>query len=76
MSKPKMLAEVITGDIISYVMEDQKLSLIEAMRRFYASETFAKLVDLETGLYLESSPYVYDIFKAEQENGKLTQLEV
>ncbi|WP_198957842.1 hypothetical protein [Fibrobacter sp. UWR2] len=46
------------------------------MRRFYASETFAKLVDLETGLYLESSPYVYDIFKAEQENGKLTQLEV
>jgi hypothetical protein len=30
----------------------------------------------ETGLYLESSPYVYDIFKAEQENGKLTQLEV
>ncbi|OWV00156.1 hypothetical protein B7994_08825 [Fibrobacter sp. UWR2] len=53
-----------------------KTQQFKAMRRFYASETFAKLVDLETGLYLESSPYVYDIFKAEQENGKLTQLEV
>ena len=76
MSKQKMLAEFITGDIISYMMEDQNLPLIEAMRRFYASETFAKLVDSETGLYLESSPYVYDIFKAELENGKLVQLEV
>ncbi|WP_407441983.1 hypothetical protein [Fibrobacter sp.] len=76
MSKQKMLAEFITGDIISYIMEDQNLPLIEAMRRFYASETFAKLVDSETGLYLESSPYVYDIFKAELENGKLVQLEV
>ena len=50
MSKPKMLAELITGDLISYMMEDQKISLIEAMRRLYASETFAKLVDTETGL--------------------------
>lgn len=76
MSKQKMLAELITGDIISYMMEDLKVSLVEAMRRFYASETFAKLSDLETGLYLESSPYVYEIFKTEQENGKLVQLEV
>lgn len=76
MSKQKVLAELITGDIISYMMEDQKISLVEAMRQFYALETFAKLVDTETGLYQESSPYVYDIFKAEQENGKLVQLEV
>ena len=76
MSKQKMLAELITGDIISYMMDDQKISLVEAMRQFYASETFAKLIDTETGLYRESSPYVYDIFKAEQENGKLVQLEV
>ena len=75
MSKQKMLAEIITGDIISYVMEDNNLPLIEAMRRVYASETFAKLSDAETGLYLASSPYVYDIFKAELENGKLVQLE-
>ena len=76
MSKQKMLAELITGDIISYMMEDQEISLVEAMHRFYASQTFAKLVDPETGLYLESSLYIYDIFKAEQENGKLVQLEV
>jgi len=76
MSKQKMLAELITGDIISFMIEDQKISLVEAMRRFYTSETFAKLVDTETGLYRESSLYVYDIFKAEQENGRLIQLEV
>ena len=76
MSKKKMLAELITGDLISYLMEDEKLPLIEAMRKLYTSDTFAKLVDTETGLYLESSPYVYDIFKTEQEHGKLVQLEV
>lgn len=76
MSKQKMLAEFITGDIISYLMEERSLTLIEAMHKLYASDTFAKLVDTETGLYLESSPYVYEIFKEEEKNGKLTQLEV
>ena len=35
-----------------------------------------KLQDIETGLYLESSAYVYDLFLNEMENGRLIQNEI
>lgn len=76
MSKQEQLTEYITGDIVSFIMEDSGLSMIEAMRRLYSSETFAKINDTETGLYLESPAYVYDIYKNEKENGRIVQEEV
>ena len=57
-------------------MEDSKLPMLEAMQQLYTSQTYVKLNDLETGLYRESSPYVYDIFKTEKANGKIIQEEI
>ena len=76
MSKQEQLIEYITIDIISYIMEDSKLSMVEAMTSLYNSETFAKLNDIETGLYLESPLYVYDIFKTEIAYGRIVQEEI
>ncbi len=76
MSKQEQLIEYITSDIISYIMEDSKLPMIDAMSSFYKSETFTKLNDLETGLYLESPLYVYDIFKTERAYGRIVQEEM
>ncbi len=76
MCKTDQLIEYITSDIISYIMEDTKLPLPEAMQRLYTSQTYAKLNDIETGLYREGSPYVYDIFKSEKANGKIIQEEI
>lgn len=76
MSKTDQLIEYITSDIISYIMEDSNLPMLEAMQQLYTSQTYAKLNDLETGLYRESSPYVYDIFKTEKANGKIIQEEI
>ena len=76
MSKTDQLIEYITSDIISYIMEDSNLPMLEAMQQLYTSQTYAKLNDLETGLYRESSPYVYDIFKTEKANGKILQEEI
>ena len=76
MSKTDQLIEYITSDIISYIMEDSKLPMLEAMQQLYTSQTYVKLNDLETGLYRESSPYVYDIFKTEKANGKILQEEI
>ena len=42
----------------------------------YTSQTFAKLNDVETGLYLESPLYVYDIYKTEKEFGHIVQQEI
>ena len=66
MSKHKpYLVEGITKDIIMYLMEDKGYDLMRALKEFYNSETFAKLYNEETGLYIESSAYVYEIFKEE-----------
>jgi len=67
--------EYATQDIISYMVEDNDADFVDAMQEFYASETCTKLFDEETGLYLESSAYVYDIFKNERQAGHLVQLE-
>ena len=66
------LIEGITKDIIAYLMEDNGCDLPTAVKEFYNSETFAKLSDEATGLYVESSSYVYEILKMELSMGRLT----
>ncbi len=65
------LVEGITKDIITYLMQDNGYDLATALKEFYNSETFAKLSDEATGLYIESSAYVYEILKEELRYGKI-----
>lgn len=65
------LIEGITKDIIAYIMEDEDVDLSTAITQFNNSETFAKLSDENTGLYIESPAYVYEIFKDEMKYGRL-----
>ena len=58
--------EYIVQDVVVYIMEDIGIKLEEAMRRFYTSDIFAKLHDCETGLYLEGSAFIYELYKAER----------
>ena len=48
-------------------MVDYGMELDQAMHMFYNSMTFDKLYDMDTGLYLEGSAYVFEIFKEEQD---------
>ena len=52
-------------------MDDEGYELPETLGVFHNSETFAKLSDEDTGLYIESSVYVYDILKSEIKYGKI-----
>ena len=65
------LIEGITKDIVAYLMQDNGYNLSTALKEFYNSETFAKLSDEATGLYIESSAYVYEILKEELKFGRL-----
>ncbi len=76
MSKQEQLMEYITQDIVTFIMEDEKLDMSAAMHKFYASNTYDKLMDAETGLYLESSAYVYELFKDESLHGEIVQNEI
>ena len=76
MSKQDELIEYIVQDIVDMLATDQNIEYDEAMNKFYNSEVFEKLQDKETGLYLESSEYVYDLFKDEMNFGQIIQAEI
>lgn len=63
-------------DIVDMLATDQNIEYDEAMNKFYNSEVFEKLQDKETGLYLESSEYIYDLFKDELNFGHIIQAEI
>ncbi|KAI4444553.1 hypothetical protein FMM80_24785 [Schaedlerella arabinosiphila] len=75
MSKREQLMEYITQDVVAFLAEDRQLDFAEAMRIFYTSETYERILDEETGLYLEGAAYIYDILTTELDHGGLTQPE-
>ena len=76
MNEQSQLIEYIIQDIVDMISTDQNIEYDEAMNKFYNSEVFEKLQDQETGLYLESSEYVYDLFKDEMNFGHIIQAEI
>lgn len=71
----KVLIEGITQDLVKYIVEDSEISVEEAMGTVYGSMIFEKLLDSETGLYRESSSYIYELLQDELNEGKLVQKE-
>ena len=76
MGKQEQLIEYIVQDIVDMFSSDQDIEYDEAMNKFYNSKVFEKLQDKETGLYMESSEYVYDLFKDEINFGRIVQSEI
>lgn len=76
MDGKKVLIEGITQDLIQYLCEDKNIPIQEAMSIVYNSMAYGKLCDENTGLYIESSSYVYELLKDEIEYGYLIQKEV
>lgn len=59
----------ISKDIVGFLMEDYGKSLEGSLNILYNSETFQKLNNPDTGLYFQSSRYVYQFLKNEIETG-------
>ena len=68
------MIEYITQEVIGYLIEDNKITMEQTMEMFYMSDTFEKLSDVETGLYLEGSTYVYELLKREFKTNKVLPL--
>lgn len=67
----KYMTESISTDLIVMLMEDFDMSMKSAFDSLYNSETYTKLTDASTGLYFQSSGYVYTYLKREITTGKL-----
>jgi hypothetical protein len=60
------MIEYTTQEVIRYLIEDTGIRMEDAMEQFFMSDIFDKLNDIETGLYLEGSAYIYELLKREQ----------
>ena len=67
----RYLFEGISADVVRYLVERDGMELTEAISAFHNSETFSRLEDFETGLYVDSPAYVYDLLLSELKNGRL-----
>ncbi|MDR1417541.1 MAG: DUF3990 domain-containing protein [Prevotellaceae bacterium] len=70
-SYAEVMVEFTIGDLAKYLMEDNTtLSMDEAIVAVYHSETYKALINEVTGLYRESSAYVYELLKRELRHKK------
>lgn len=59
------MKEEIVKDLITRLMEEKGLSMHEAFDKVYTSSLFEKLNRPETGLFFQSSGYVYSYLMEE-----------
>lgn len=68
----QFLMEAISTDIIGWLMRDNSISLSEAISTWYNSETFEKVSEPKTGMYIESPAYNYEFLKRELHTGRFS----
>lgn len=76
MDNVKFLTELVMQEVVGYIVADESVEYDEAIDRFYTSVTFQKLSDADTGLYRESSAYLYELYKTERATGKIIPTDI
>ncbi len=56
----KFLIQSITERIVGYLMRDRNISIVEAFKTIFQSPKYPLLMDVGTGLYIQSPLYVYN----------------
>ena len=65
----KYLKESILTDLAEFLAEDFGMGVNESLDTLYNSATYMKLSDPATGLYYQSSRYIYSYLKNELTTG-------
>jgi hypothetical protein len=60
------LIQHIISHLVTEIATEGNHPLDKAMEMFFASDLSKKITDVETGYYLESPSYLYEIFVKEQ----------
>ena len=63
--------EELVKELALRLMEERGFSMKEALDTIYNSDTYTTVLDLRTGLYSQSTAYVYSILETEILTGKL-----
>ena len=64
------MKEEIVKDLIARLMDERDFTMQQAFDAVYTSHLFLKLSDPKTGLYFQSSGYVYSFLESELEKAE------
>ena len=65
----KYLTNRAVDKMTEYLMQDYNISIEQALDFIYNSDTYQKLNDKETGLYVEGPAYIYQLLDREYKTG-------
>ncbi len=65
------LIDSLVEQLTMKVVEEKKMTMVEALEVVYNSQLYEKISDLETGLYYQSAHYNYELLCHEMKYGKL-----
>ena len=57
--------ECLTHELVEMLMDEQGMSMEQAMDTLYSSHTFEKIENANTGLFYQSAVYVMDMLREE-----------
>lgn len=66
MTNYQFILDEIVGQMAEWLIDEQGLSMREALARIYNSDTYTKLLDPANGLAAQSDGYIYDRLVSEQ----------
>ena len=66
------MKEAMAADLAELLAKEFDMSVTEALDALYSSDTYAKLSNPDTGLYFQSTQYVYSYLKDELTTGTLS----
>lgn len=65
------MIEELVKELALRSISERGMSMSEALDMLYNSETYTKILDLRTGLFSQSTAYVYSFLETELLTGKL-----
>jgi antitoxin component of RelBE/YafQ-DinJ toxin-antitoxin module len=65
------MIEELVKEIALRLMDERGLTMKQALDTVYNSETYSKVLDIRTGLFSQSTAYVYSILETEILTGKI-----
>lgn len=71
MNEKQAMMNDIVKELVVLLIDDRKMQMEEALDTVFNSDTYARLINENTKLYIQSPRYVYDFLKTELLTGKM-----
>lgn len=71
MNEKQAMMNDIVKELVVLLIEDRGMQMEDALDTVFNSETYGRLMDERTKLYIQSPRYVYDFLKTELLTGKV-----